>query len=148
MKALAILAMVLAVLLPSAYAVGYGTSSISLSSSAVRIAPGNSTTVNFSVNLSSGNTWGTTLVLANQRQLNSEGISIGISNDYADPPYSGTLTITTSSSASSGTYNAVLEATGDDPSTSHCYVKCNVRCGWVISFCCNYRRIRSITCRR
>ena len=119
MKALAILMMALAVLLPSAYAVGYGTSSISLSSSAVRIAPGNSTTIGFNVNLSSGNTWGTTLVLANQNQLNSEGISIGISNDYADPPYSGTLNLKASSSAVNGTYPAVIAAEGDDPSTSN-----------------------------
>ena len=97
---------------------GYGTSSISLSQSATTIAPGGSQNINYTVNLASGNTWGTTLQVVDNSQLASKGIMVSISNPSGDPPYSGYLTISPSSSTAPGTYSIVLQATGDDPSSN------------------------------
>ncbi|MCL5428099.1 MAG: hypothetical protein M1321_02865, partial [Candidatus Marsarchaeota archaeon] len=72
-----------------------------------------------SPNLSSGNAWGTTVEVANQRQLESDGIEISIGNAEGIPPYSGTLAIVSSSRSGYGTYNAIITVTGNDPSTSN-----------------------------
>ena len=65
-----------------------------------------------------GNTWGTTTNIANAGQLSAEGITASVSKSYADPTYSGTLTISVSSNVASGTYTVKLNATGDDPSSN------------------------------
>jgi len=101
------------------HAYGYGTSSISLSQNSVKITSGGSQSLDYSVNLASGSTWGTTIAVANPAKLSSEGISVALSNTYADPTYSGTLTVSVSASSAPGTYAVVLSATGDDPSTSN-----------------------------
>ncbi len=116
MKALSILAVMVAILLPFTYAVGYGTSNISLSAGNVSIYRGGNATLGFTVNLTSGNAWGTTVEVANERQLKADGITFSISNAQGIPPYSGTLTATASSNAGYGTYNAVITAAGNDPS--------------------------------
>ncbi len=97
---------------------GYGTSSISLNTSSTAIAQGSSGSVSYTVNLASGSTWGTTISVTNLSNLTSSGISITLSKTYADPPYSGTATITVSQSTAPGNYNIVFAATGDDPSSS------------------------------
>ncbi|MCL5239290.1 MAG: hypothetical protein M1286_02365 [Candidatus Marsarchaeota archaeon] len=101
----------------SAY--GYGTSSITLASSSVSLSPGNGTSVGYTVSLASGSTWGTTLSVVNSGQLATDGIKVSLSNTYADPTYSGTMTIGTSGSTPQGKYTILLAATGDDPSTSN-----------------------------
>ena len=98
---------------------GYGTSSIVLSNSTLGMIAGGSAAVGYSVNLASGNTWGTTLSVVNAGQLASDGISATLSNPSGDPPYSGTLHINASATAPPGTYTLVLAATGDDPSASN-----------------------------
>ncbi|MDE1868555.1 MAG: hypothetical protein KGH60_01140 [Candidatus Micrarchaeota archaeon] len=127
---IAIIISALAVALPSSFAAnGYGTSSISTNPSSVSVSEGHSATVNYTVALASGNTWGTTLYVANENQLNSSGILTSISKPSGDPPYSGTLTITASlaqPSATPGTYHVILAATGDDPSSSNSTVMLTV----------------------
>ncbi|MEM3791138.1 MAG: hypothetical protein QXL16_00195 [Candidatus Micrarchaeaceae archaeon] len=95
---------------------GYGTSSISLSSSSLSLYPGSSTSAKYSVDLSSGSTWGTTLQVVNVQQLSSSGISVSLSNAYGDPPFSGTVSISVSKNTKPGNYSIELQATGDDPS--------------------------------
>ncbi len=107
------------VALPFVFAVGYGTSSITLSSGSAVITSNSSLPVTFTVNLATGNTWGTTLNVVNYKQLATEGINISISNPSGDPPYSGTLVATASQSVQNGVYKIVLAATGDDPSTAN-----------------------------
>ncbi|MDE1873817.1 MAG: hypothetical protein KGI04_01715 [Candidatus Micrarchaeota archaeon] len=101
------------------FAYGYGTSSISLGSYSRSMMNGNSTSVSYTVNLASGSTWGTTLSVVNNNQLASHGIMVSLSNPSGDPPYSGTMSISASSTTPAGTYNVTLAATGDDPSTSN-----------------------------
>ncbi len=98
---------------------GYGTSTISLSHSSIAISAGSSASVNYSVELATGNTWGTNLVVVNQNQLASQGISVSLSDPSGDPPFSGSLSVHAAASASAGTYSVVLAATGDDPSSSN-----------------------------
>ncbi len=119
MKSLALLAVISALLtLPAVFAIGYGTSTISLSNNNITLIQGGNATLSFNVNLSTGNTWGTTVVVQNSAQLSKDGISISISNAQGDPPYSGTLLITALPSAQKGKYQAVFGAIGDDPSTN------------------------------
>lgn len=105
--------------MPAIAATGYGTSSIVLSKSTINLTQGGSTSVNYTVNLASGSTWGTNLNVANSAQLLPNGISVKLSNSYGDPPYSGILTVYANSTSKKGLYNIVLSATGDDPSTNN-----------------------------
>jgi hypothetical protein len=120
------LSIVLTVLASGVYAAGYGTSSITLSSSSVNLNAGSNVRVNYTVNLASGNTWGTTLAVTNNNQLATQGITTSMSNPSGDPPFSGILTITASASAAPGPYTVTLAATGDDPSTSDANLALNV----------------------
>ena len=97
---------------------GYGTSSITLSKYSINLTAGGSADVNYTVNLASGNTWGTNLVVANQNQLANQGITVSTSNPSGDPPFSGHLTVHVGTTQV-GTYQLVLAATGDDPSISN-----------------------------
>ncbi len=97
---------------------GYGTSSISLNATSASVAQAGAVSVAYTVNLASGSTWGTTLIVQNQAELSQSGISVSISNPNGDPPYSGTATITTSQSTPAGAYSVTFAATGDDPSTA------------------------------
>ena len=95
---------------------GYGTSSISLNPNGASTAAGSSVQTSYTVNLASGNTWGTTLGIANQGSLSSQGITVSLSDSSGDPPFSGTATIAVSPSAKPGTYEVTFQASGDDPS--------------------------------
>lgn len=97
---------------------GIGTSSISLNASSVSLYQGSNALVAYTVKLASGSPWGTTISASNASALASEGVSLSFSNSYADPTYSGTLTISASSSATPGKYTASIVATGDDPSSA------------------------------
>lgn len=120
---IAIILSAIAILIPAASAAyGYGTSTISTTPSSVSIMAAHSANVNYTVNLASGNTWGTTLSVVNNNQLSAQGITTSISNPSGNPPFSGMLTLTTSQATSPGTYQVVLAATGDDPSTSNATV--------------------------
>lgn len=91
----------------------YGNSKVTTSVSTVTIKSGGSYSIQYSVILVSGGTWGTTLV-----GNCPSGISIQFSNNGGDPTYTGTATIYVSSSVQNGTYKLYINATGDDPSLS------------------------------
>ncbi len=95
---------------------GYGTSAIVLSKGYLNVTAGGSASVNYAVNLASGSTWGTTLVVTNAAQLQQQGITFAISNPSGDPPFTGLLTVITSTTTGSRVYSVKLAATGDDPS--------------------------------
>ena len=114
------------VALPVASAYGYGTSSITLSQPVVNISAGGSASVGYTVNLASGSTWGTNLNVVNQAYLSSHGITASLSNAYAEPPFSGTLSIGVSQSTAYGTYSVILQASGDAPSASNATLTVNV----------------------
>jgi hypothetical protein len=97
---------------------GIGTSSIQLAESNGTVAAGGTTSFSYTVALASGTKWGTSLQVSNADTLGNDGITATVSTAAMDPPYSGTLTIAASSSAAPGTYQIVLKATGDDPSTT------------------------------
>ncbi len=98
-----------------------GTSSISLNKTSVTIKSGGSVTVSYNVKLSSGKSWGTKI-----GSNSLSGISVSFSKGYADPPYSGTATISVASSVNNGTYTLSFSATGDDPSSSSTSLHVNV----------------------
>ena len=100
------------------YAYGLGTSTISLNTTSISIVQGQSTTISYKVNLSTGSTWGTVVNISNAKSLLSDGISISLSTGMQDPPFSGTATIKVNSSAAIRTYNATFVASGDDPTTT------------------------------
>jgi hypothetical protein len=105
---------------------GIGTSSIALNVSSVSLHPGSNVLVAYTVKLASGSTWGTTISASNASALASDGINLSFSKSYADPTYSGTLTVAASSSATPGKYTASIVATGDDPSTAPVLFSINV----------------------
>ena len=109
---------VLSLVIGTAFASGIGTSSIAVNSTSVSVSAGNVASVAYTVKLTSGSPWGTTISATNAAALAADGIKLAFSDGYADPSYSGTLTISTSSSTPSGAYNISLAATGDDPSSS------------------------------
>ena len=118
MKFLMIIA-TLALMLPFAAAAGYGTSSISLQQNSVSLLRGGSSTINYTVNLASGNTWGTELVVLNKNELASSGIGIAVAPAMGDPPFSGRLTLSVSQNATIGASRVLLAAAGDDPSVAN-----------------------------
>ncbi len=105
---------------------GIGTSTIVIKNTSVSMAPGGSTGLDYTVQLSSGSTWGTTISAANQSYLNSKGITLSFSNSYGDPTYSGVLTISAAAGAVPGAYSIELYATGDDPTTSPTYLTLDI----------------------
>ncbi len=108
------LALSLILLAPLSGAFGYGTSSISFSQQSITVAPGSTTNVSYTVNLASGNAWGTNLNLINAAQLAGAGVSVTISNPSGNPPYSGYLIVHAPSNQ--GSWTLMFNATGDDPS--------------------------------
>ena len=110
---------IVSLLSSSAYAASsYGTSTIVLNKTTVDIALGGSAAVGYSVNLSSGKTWGTNFIVDNQSALQQNGIYLSPSVSAGEPPFSGVLSVRLTQYAKPGTYIAALSATGDDPSTS------------------------------
>ena len=98
---------------------GIGTSSIALAQTSGSVAAGNTMSVSYTVSLASGTKWGTTLVVANNSTLKGDGITVTPSTSAMDPTYTGTLSIAVASSATPGSYQISLKATGDDPSSSN-----------------------------
>ena len=90
-----------------------GTSTISLGSSSISVKAGSSGSDSYTVRLSSGSSWGTSLTTSSV-----SGFTVSLSNSYGDPTYTGTATISVSSSVSNGTYKLNFQASGDDPSSS------------------------------
>lgn len=97
---------------------GIGTSQIIIKPITANINPGSNISINYSVQLVSGNIWGTTISVNNQSSLLSEGIGVTFSNNGQDPNFSGVATITTSDSTNPGNYTLQFIATGDDPTTT------------------------------
>lgn len=97
---------------------GYGTSSISLNSTSISTNAGQQVNVQYTVNLVSGQTWGTSISVSNAGNLSSQGISVTFTNPSGDPPFSGVAAIKTSPTTAPGSYQIQFVATGDDPSSS------------------------------
>ena len=97
---------------------GLGTSRITLQEYNASIAPIGNLQVGYNVSMASGSTWGTTLNIVNAAELSAEGISINITNNGGNPPFSGFLEITTNN-AKAGKYSVQINATGDDPSINN-----------------------------
>ncbi len=117
---LAFFALVAFLIVPSyAFASGIGSSNIQLTQNSANLSVGGSASVGYTVRLVSGTPWGTTLNIVNKNQLLADGITLTLSNSYGDPTYSGTMGISASSNATPGTYSIILNATGDDPSSSN-----------------------------
>ena len=100
----------------SAY--GLGTSTIILNRSNVSLVSGQSFNLKYNVTLVTGNTWGTIVNVTNQTTLSKNGITIALNTGQQDPPYSGTASITVSSTAQLGIYKLAFFATGDDPTSN------------------------------
>jgi aminopeptidase S len=105
---------------------GYGTSSVTLACASGAVKPGSSMSVPYSVALASGGKWGTSVTVTNSSAFQSAGITFSGIGGMSDPPFSGTLSISASSSAKTGTYFVPISATGDDPSSSNAMFLLNV----------------------
>ncbi len=103
-----------------------GSSSISIASANTSLYQGKSVSIPYVVKLASGSTWGTTLNVVDLSYLNSMGIHVSLSQSYAEPTYTGNMSITTSNNTIPGNYNITLNATGDDPSQSNAVLKLTV----------------------
>jgi hypothetical protein len=97
---------------------GYGTSSISLNPSNASVSSGFATTTQYTVNLTTGGTWGTSISISNAGALAGQGINVSFSNASGNPPFSGTAQIVTSGATLPGVYQIDFVATGDDPSSN------------------------------
>ena len=122
----ALLAISIMLLSGAPLAAGIGTSTISVNSSSISVAPGHSAVVAYTVSLASGSTWGTTISASNQATLNGDGITLSFSRSYGDPTYTGDLTVLLSSTAVPGNYTISLIATGDDPSSGPANISLSV----------------------
>jgi len=105
---------------------GYGTSSVTLSQYTVNVQNGGFLSVNYTVNLVSGNTWGSTINVVNSKQLLSEGISTTLSKTTGNPPFNGNILISISPSSTKGAYQIILNVTGDDPSAGNTTLNLNI----------------------
>jgi hypothetical protein len=114
---------------------GYGTSSVALACSSGSVTPGSSMSVPYTVSLASGGKWGTAISVTNSSAFQADGITFSGTGAMNDPPYSGTLGISVSSSAKPGTYHIPISATGDDPSTSNAMFSLTVASGGSSTSC-------------
>lgn len=96
------------------HAAGYGTSKITLNPSSINISQGGSTSIAFTVSLTSGSYWGTNVNIA----PSSGYVKLSASPSYADPTFSGTITVIAATDTPPGAYTFSVSATGDDPSSS------------------------------
>ncbi|MCL4326447.1 MAG: hypothetical protein M1481_06485 [Candidatus Thermoplasmatota archaeon] len=94
---------------------GVGTSNVTLNPSHVSLPKNSETSINYTVKLSSGSTWGTTINTVSV----PNGLTVTGLPYTGDPPYSGTFTVTVSKTITPGNYTIQLSATGDDPSTTN-----------------------------
>ena len=90
-----------------------GTSTINLGASSLSITSGSSGKVSYTVKLSSGTTWGTSISASEP-----SGFSTAFSDSSGDPTFSGTATISVANTVKNGTYTISFSASGDDPSSS------------------------------
>ncbi|MEM0200913.1 MAG: hypothetical protein QXD23_00730 [Candidatus Micrarchaeaceae archaeon] len=97
---------------------GIGTSKIIINPTTASVKQGNSTSLNYTVSLVTGNVWGTMIGVNNQSLLASEGITVIFSNNNQDPNFSGVATIKTENTTKPRTYQIEFVATGDDPTTT------------------------------
>ena len=90
-----------------------GTSTISLGASSLSIVSGSSGKVSYTVKLSSGTTWGTSISASGP-----SGFSTAFSDSSGDPTFSGTATISVANTVKNGSYTISFSASGDDPSST------------------------------
>ncbi|MGP6240135.1 hypothetical protein ACNF40_06965 [Cuniculiplasma sp. SKW4] len=101
-----------------------GYSKITLAQDVVSLSASNETTIAYNVSLYNGTSGLTNL------QYSGEGnLIISFSSPSGAPPFSGTMTVKGSSSASSGTYHIKIYATGSDPSISNATITVTYKSG-------------------
>lgn len=118
-KSLLVTLALLLVLVQTAAARGYGTSSISLTTSSATLTPGLTASTGYAVTLVSGSFGTTTLNIVNNSKLLSEGINVSLSVNSESPPFNGTMGVRASPNTTPSTYDIVLNATGNDPSVNN-----------------------------
>ena len=99
--------------MPFAYSKS-GTSKFIINQTTFNLTPGQKISEEFQLILSSGSTWGTSIVVS----PSITGISIIFNPSSGDPTFSGTLTISVSNNTKPGEYIFNVSATGDVPTTS------------------------------
>jgi hypothetical protein len=90
-----------------------GTSTITLNTSSITVEKGSTYKVSYTVKLASGSPWGTTVGTSQP-----SGMTVSTSTGTQDPTFSGTASISPSSSMALGTYTVNFSASGDDPTNS------------------------------
>ena len=113
------------ILLSASYASpGLGTSKITFNQSSLSLGKNATAYLQYNLSIASGNSWGTYMNIVNKAALESDGISLKLSENFSTfPPFSGVLTIKTASDAKPGNYTALFNGTGDDPTTSNAEVR-------------------------
>lgn len=103
---------------------GLGTSKITFNQSSLSIGRNATAYLQYNLSIASGNSWGTYMNIVNKAALESDGISLNLSENFSTfPPFSGVLTIKTASDARPGNYTAIFNGTGDDPTTSNAEIR-------------------------
>ena len=98
---------------PHALPYSYGSSTITLNTSSITVEKGSTYKVSYTVKLASGSPWGTTVGTSQP-----SGMTVSTSTGTQDPTFSGTASISPSSSMALGTYTVNFSASGDDPTNS------------------------------
>ncbi|MCL4350310.1 MAG: hypothetical protein M1535_02555 [Candidatus Thermoplasmatota archaeon] len=90
-----------------------GSSTITLNTTSITVEKGSTYKVSYTVKLTSGTKWGTYVGTSQP-----SGISVSTSTGIQDPTFSGTASISPSTSMAIGTYTVSFSASGDDPTSS------------------------------
>ncbi|MGC8680079.1 MAG: hypothetical protein ACP5T6_02155 [Candidatus Micrarchaeia archaeon] len=112
----------------------YGTVNIILNKYNITMMPNQTESVNFTVILTSGEAWGTTVKIMNSQDFSTNGIGISISNPYNKPNFTGSIMISLLPIQSGfitykvkpGVYPIVLAAVSGDVSTHNTTLYLNV----------------------
>lgn len=123
MKYIAFIPLLTAFLALQPFAVGQGTSNITLSNSSVHIMvgtyDGTVAEVKYTINLESGTAGKTHVTISNLSALSMDGITVNASMLPELPPFSGLIIIAASPKVKPGNYYLSLSATGEDPTAEN-----------------------------
>ncbi len=88
-----------------------GSSTVIITPSELNITAGQSAVANFTVKLTTGTTWGTSLAYNSPT-----GITLTFNPNTGDPTFSGKVDVSVAQTVAAGSYVVKVYATGDDPS--------------------------------
>ncbi len=103
-----------------------GYSHINVSTQIPIIPVGGNNTLNYSVNLTSGVGFLTSINISNQGALAAQGIKVVISNVSGEPPFFGVMNIYAKSNTTPGPYIINLSANGGDPTINKTEIYVNI----------------------